>query len=91
MQAKEKSYNVITASTELSLNPARFARLKSKDYWCGKKLPYQTVSVDLGKIVTISGLATQGSDRGKATSYKLRYSYDDRSWFGYPSNTSLVV
>jgi hypothetical protein len=54
-------------------------------------LPNQWVRVDLGQVVSISGVATQGSQYGKVTAYKIRYSYDGRTWYGYPNNASLQV
>ena len=53
--------------------------------------PVPTISIDLGQLASIRGVATQGGKPGKVTKYKIRYSYDGRIWYGFPSNTSLMV
>ncbi|XP_028410342.1 uncharacterized protein LOC114532921 [Dendronephthya gigantea] len=87
----------ITASSKLEgLNfEPWFARLRKGDdkCWCGKTLPNQAVRVDFGKLVSVFGVATQGCKLilGKVVEYKIRYSYDNSSWYGYPSNSSLQI
>jgi hypothetical protein len=90
-QVKDIPDNSITASSQLltKFHPSN-ARLRKLDYWCAKKRPNEKLSVDLGKFVSISGVATQGSRPGKTTEYRIRYSYDGRIWYGYPNNASLV-
>jgi hypothetical protein len=84
-------YQSITASAETS-SSASSARLRNSRSWCGaKSKPNQWISVDLGQLASISGVASQGSRRWKVTEYKIRYSYDGRIWYGYPSNTRLQV
>ena len=67
------------------------ARLRDQESWCGKNAPGQAISVDMGMLVSVSGVATQEFSFGRVTEYKIRYSYDGMSWYGYPSDTSLKV
>ena len=69
------------------------ARLRNNiiEYWCARRRSNQKLSVDLGQIVSISGVATQGSIGGKITEYRIYYSYDGRMFYGYPSNISPQV
>ena len=70
---------------------AKYARLRDKDSWCAKRRSNEKLSVDLGQIVSISGVATQGSKRGKTTEYRIYYSYDGGIWYGYPGNINPQV
>ena len=67
------------------------ARLRSSNSWCGKDSPNQWIKIDFEQVLTISGVATQGSGFGKVEKYKMRYSYDGQTWYGYPNNASLQV
>ena len=84
----------IKASSELyaTFGPNN-ARLRNSEYWCAKRKSNETLSVDFGQLVIISGVATQGTEKGKTTKYRISYkkSYDDRTWYGYPNNASLAV
>jgi hypothetical protein len=78
--------------SSVSDSNVEYARLRyHKKCWCAIEKPKQTISVDLGQLVSISGVATQSCKYGKVTEYKIRYSYDGRTWYGFPSNTSLMV
>ena len=76
----------ITASSELSSNKASYSRLYGTDGWCSlsASLP-QYLQADFGQIVTVTGVATQGDNRGdnRVTSYLIRYGYDGKTWISY--------
>ena len=81
---------IITASSNLNFRPSH-GTLRDPEYWCGKKNPNQSMSVDLRKLVTISGIATQGGGPGKTIEYEIRYGYNGTVWYGYPDNTRSLV
>ena len=45
------------------------------------------ITINLGKLVLVSGVATQGFNEnkfsGRITRYKVRYSYDGQAWYNY--------
>ena len=47
--------------------------------------PLNTYSLILGKVVTVSGIATQGDavDNKWVTEYTVSYGYDEQSWLDY--------
>lgn len=81
----------ITASSVLGVFVATNARLRNSYSWCARKKQNQKLNVDLGKFVMLKGLATQKGGYGTITEFKLHYSYDGDSWYGYPSNSNLTV
>ena len=76
----------ITASEELSSHKARYSRLYGTDGWCSSSasLP-QYFQADFNKIVTVTGVATQGDKKrdNRVTSYLIRYGYDGKTWISY--------
>ena len=76
----------ITASSELSSHNATYSRLYGTDGWCSSSpsLP-QYLQADFNKIVTVTGVATQGDKKrdNRVTSYLIRYGYDGKTWISY--------
>ena len=82
----------IEASSRLSsLYDPKYARLRGSRSWCGTKTSNVKIWVDLEKLVTVSGVATQGSKHGRVIGYNISYSYDIKVWYGYPSNAIFQV
>ncbi|XP_067027507.1 receptor-type tyrosine-protein phosphatase T-like isoform X2 [Acropora muricata] len=61
--------------------------------WCSNPTASspQYLQFDFGKVVTISGIATQGDavDNKWVTKYAVRYGYDERSWLDYDGGQYL--
>ena len=76
----------ITASSELSSHKATYGRLYGTDGWCSSSpsLP-QYLQADFNKIVTVTGVATQGDATRDnwVTNYLIRYGYDGKTWISY--------
>ena len=76
----------ITASSQLSTHNATYSRLYGTDGWCSSSasLP-QYLQADFNKIVTVTGVATQGDAKRNnwVTSYLIRYGYDGKTWISY--------
>ena len=57
--------------------------------WCssGDSSTAQYLQFDFGKVVTVSGVATQGDavDNKWVTHYAVSYGYDGQSWLDYAS------
>ena len=76
----------ITASSELSSHKAVWSRLYGTDGWCSSSVSLpQYLQADLGQIVTVTGVATQGDNKrdNRVTSYLIRYGYDGKTWISY--------
>ena len=56
--------------------------------WCGTTLSTAYLQVDLGKGVTLRGLATQGSPTNDnwVTTFIVKYSGDGKTWHDYQEN-----
>ena len=76
----------ITASSELTTYKALYSRLYGTHGWCSSSasLP-QYLQADFNKIVTVTGVATQGDAQrnNRVTSYLIRYGYDGKTWISY--------
>ena len=80
----------VTASTELSLDGSHtpgHSSLYGSSSWCsnGDASTPQYLQFDFGKVVTVSGIATQGDavDNEWVTKYAVSYGYDEQSWLDY--------
>ena len=78
----------VTASTELDgSHMAEDSSLYGSSSWCsnGDASSPQYLQFDFGKVVTVSGIATQGDavDDKWATKYAVSYGYDEKSWLDY--------
>ena len=76
----------ITASSELSSHTASHSRLYGTDGWCSSSVSLpQYLQADFNKIVTVTGVATQGDAQrnNRVTSYLIRYGYDGKTWISY--------
>ena len=68
---------------------AHVARLRNKKAWDVGVNVNETVhiTIDLGELVLVSGVATQGFNEkghsGRMTRYKVRHSYDGQLWYNY--------
>ena len=55
--------------------------------WCSgvHAFPPQYLQFDFGKVVTVSGIATQGdaADEKWVAKYAVSYGYDEQSWLPY--------
>ena len=78
----------ITASSQLdhSHSPDH-SSLYGSSSWCsiGVASSPQYLQFDFGKVVTVSGIATQGDAAGDkwVTEYAVSYGYDEKSWLDY--------
>ena len=78
----------VTASSQLdgSHRPDH-SSLYGSSSWCsnGDASFPQYLQFDFGKVVTISGIASQGDavDNKWVTEYAVRYGYDEQSWLHY--------
>ena len=88
----DTAFTAAAASLSSKYSPQQ-ARLRNSRYsWCATMLSSARLNVDLGQLVSISGLATQGDERrGKTTEYVIRYGYDGRLWYDYPSQANQQV
>ena len=91
-QSKVVKDNKIKGSSEVDGFESFHARLRYPDKsWCadvGKKVK---ISIDFEKLVSISGVATQGYKGQVVTEYAIRYSYNAKEWYGYPNSKNPMV
>ncbi|XP_068725982.1 uncharacterized protein [Montipora capricornis] len=84
----------VTASSELDATHTQgYSRLYAIKSWCSKVVsPPQYLQFDFGKVITVSGIATQGdSEVDKwVKSYGISYGYDGRSWLSYNGGQHLI-
>ena len=78
----------VTASTELdNSHMAEDSSLYDSSSWCsnGDASSLQYLQFDFGKVVTFTGIATQGDagDEKWVTKYAVSYGYDEQSWLEY--------
>ena len=78
----------VTASTELDgSHMAKDSSLYGSSSWCsyGDASAAQYLQFDFRKVVTVSGIATQGDTVGNkwVTKYAIIYGYDEQSWLDY--------
>ena len=67
-------------------NNAPKGRLYGSGSWCSATLSKsEYLQVDLGKIVTVAGIATQGDPTANnwVTQYTVKYSMDGSTWADY--------
>ena len=66
---------------------AENSSLYGSSSWCsnGDASSLQYLQFDFGKVVTVSGIATQGDagDDKWVTAYAVRYGYNEQSWLDY--------
>ena len=78
----------VTASSHLdgSHTPVH-SSLYGSSSWCSNRdaSSPQYLQFDFRKVVTVSGIATQGDNRDNkwVTEYAVRYGYDEQSWLDY--------
>ena len=79
----------LTESSELdSRHKAGYSRLYSITSWCSSSVsPPQYLEADFRKVITVTGIATQGDNEADkwVTSYAISYGYDKQTWFNYAS------
>ncbi|XP_074611759.1 receptor-type tyrosine-protein phosphatase S-like isoform X4 [Acropora palmata] len=85
----------VTASTELdNSHMAEDSSLYGSSSWCSKgdASSPQYLQFDFGKVVTVSGIATQGDagDDKWVTKYAVSYGYDEQSWLEYAKGQHLI-
>jgi len=77
----------MTASSELdSGHRAGYSRLYGITSWCSSSVsPPQYLEADFRKVITVTGIATQGDNEVDkwVTSYAISYGYDKQTWFNY--------
>ena len=78
----------VTASTELDgSHMAKDSFLYGSSSWCsnGDASSPQYLQFDFRKVVTVSGIATQGDavDNKWVTKYAVVYGYNEQSWLDY--------
>ncbi|XP_015753443.1 PREDICTED: receptor-type tyrosine-protein phosphatase mu-like [Acropora digitifera] len=84
----------VTASSELDGgHRLDHSSLYGSSSWCSDPTASspQYLQFDFGKVVTISGIATQGDavDSKWVTEYAVRYGYDEQSWLDYDGGQHL--
>ena len=78
----------VTASSQLdgSHTPVH-SSLYGSSSWCSRGVASspQYLQFDFGKVVTVSGIATQGDavENKWVTKYAVSYGYDEQSWLDY--------
>ncbi|KAK2569714.1 Receptor-type tyrosine-protein phosphatase S [Acropora cervicornis] len=85
----------VTASTELDgSHMAKDSSLYGSSSWCsnGDASSPQYLQFNFGKVVTVSGIATQGDagDNKWVTKYAVSYGYDEQSWLEYAEVQHLI-
>ncbi|XP_068725970.1 receptor-type tyrosine-protein phosphatase S-like isoform X4 [Montipora capricornis] len=84
----------VTASSELDATHAQgYSRLYGIKSWCSKVVSSpQYLQFDFGKVITVSGIATQGDNVVDkwVTHYGVSYGYDGRSWLSYNGGQQLT-
>lgn len=88
MESGDITDDQITASSEYNSNYGGVhARLKKGGFWAAKRNDAnQWIQVDLGKIMTVKGVATQGRPSSYlqcVTKYKLQYGNDGQTFSDY--------
>ena len=78
----------VTASSQLdSSHTPVHSSLYGSSSWCssGGASSFQYLQFDFGKVVTVSGIATQGDavENKWVTKYAVSYGYDEQSWLDY--------
>ena len=75
------------ASSELkNSHRAIYSRLYGLTSWCSASVaPPQYLDFNFGKVITVSGVATQGDNRMDkwVESYSVSYGYDGKTWLKY--------
>ncbi|XP_067027638.1 uncharacterized protein, partial [Acropora muricata] len=84
----------VTASSQLdSSHRPDDSFLYGPSSWCSNPTASspQYLQFDFGKVVTVSGIATQGDavDNKWVTEYAVRYGYDEQSWLDYDGGQHL--
>ncbi|XP_015774649.1 PREDICTED: venom prothrombin activator omicarin-C non-catalytic subunit-like [Acropora digitifera] len=84
----------VTASSQLDGSHTPFhSSLYGSSSWCssGVASSPQYLQFDFGKVVTVSGIATQGDavDNKWVTDYAVSYGYDEKSWLDYAGGQHL--
>ena len=82
---------ISVSSEENKLVKKDLARLWSDKCWCGKKQDKQSITVDFGGLVSISGVAIQGCSFGYTEEFEIKYSYDDAEFYSYDNDTAPLV
>ena len=79
----------MTASSELDWrHKAGYSRLYDITSWCSSSVsPPQYLEADFRKVITVTGIATQGDNEVDkwVTSYAISYGYDKQTWLRYAS------
>ncbi|XP_068677378.1 receptor-type tyrosine-protein phosphatase T-like isoform X4 [Montipora foliosa] len=84
----------VTASSELNATHTQaYSRLYGITSWCSRVTsPPQYLQFDFGKVITVSGIATQGDNVVDkwVKSYGISYGYDGQSWLSYDGGQPLI-
>jgi hypothetical protein len=86
--------SAISASSEnITIVPAKYGRLRSRN-WTSSDTFGDYLQVDLGKVMIVTKLATQGCDWLSPVSYvekySVEYSIDNTTWVDYKHNGTKV-
>ena len=86
----------VTASPQLDVSHRpENSSLYGSSSWCssGVASAPQYLQFDFGKVVTVSGIATQGDavDDKWVTKYAVSYGYDEQSWLDYAGRQVKVI
>ena len=78
-----KNYNITSSSKIDSSHDAFHGRLYADASWCSKTTSTsEYIQIDLGQMVTLTGIATQGdhTDDKWVKTYIMKYSIDGNRW-----------
>jgi len=84
--------NMTSSSNENGDHAASFGRLYGDSSWCSiEQFNAEYLQVDLGKMVTLTGIATQGDKilRKWVKIFTLKYSVDGSRWNDYREGGNL--
>ena len=84
---KDVKFLGATASSQLdNTHTPSYSRLYGVTSWCSASVSLpQYLQFNAGKVITVSGIATQGDnvENKWVTSYAISYGYDGQKWFDY--------
>ena len=86
----------VTASSQLDGgHTPENSSLYGSSSWCsnGDASSPHYLQFDFGKVVTVSGIATQGDalDNKWVTEYAVSYGYDEKSWLDYAGGQVKII
>ena len=84
----KRNFDMTASSHFDNTHKAGYSRLYGITSWCSSSVsPPQYLEADFKKVITVTGIATQGDDvvNKWVKSYTISYGYDGQRWFNYAS------